>query len=421
MSLRTLFASVVLLSFFALAAQAVDWPQFRGPGARAQSSETGLPTSWSDDANLVWKTALPGPGSSSPATFGDKIYITCYSGYGCDEKEPGDIAQLQRHLLCLDRVGKLVWDRALKPSTPELAYQGFTALHGYASTTPVVDQQAIYVFLGASGVAAFTHAGEQLWATSVGTNTHQWGCGTSPVLFDKLVIVNASVESGALVALDKKTGEEVWRKTGMNQSWNTPVLVKPSAGDWELVVQIQGQILGFNPASGEKLWNCQGIDDYICPTLLEQDGILFAAGARQSKLVAVRSGGRGDVTDSHKLWTLGKGSNVSSPVFHEGYLYWAHESRGMVYCADAKTGELVYEQRLNPKPGLVYASPTVVDGKLYYVSRDKGTFVVAAKPEFELLAHNKIASDTSIFNGSPVVMAGQLLLRSDKYLYCIAK
>lgn len=421
MQLRRLFVSVVLLSCLVAAAQAVDWPQFRGPGARAQSSETGLPTTWSDDANIVWKTALPGPGASSPVTFGDKIYITCYSGYGADDKDPGDIAQLQRHLLCLDRDGKVLWDRALKPSTPEVPYQGFTALHGYASTTPVVDSQAIYVFLGASGVAAFTHQGEQQWVTSVGTKTHDWGCGTSPVLFDKLVIVNASVESGALVALDQKTGDEVWRKPGMKQSWNTPVLVQSAAGDWELAVQIQGKILGFKPANGEELWNCEGIDDYICPTILEQDGILFASGARQSKLLAVRSGGHGDVTEANKLWTLGKGSNVSSPVFHEGHLYWAHESRGTVYCAEAKTGKLIYEQRLDPKPGLIYASPIIVDGKVYYVSREKGTFVVAAKPEFELLAHNTIAGDTSVFNGSPVVMADKLLLRSNKYLYCLAK
>lgn len=412
-----------LLSFAmsSLAVHAADWPQFRGPGARAQSPEAGLPTTWSDDSHIVWKTPLPGPGSSSPATFGGKIFLTCYTGYGLDEKEPGDLAQLQRHLLCLDRDGKLVWDREVKPTSKELPYQGFTALHGYASTTAAVDKQGIYVFLGASGVAAFSHSGEQLWLTSVGTKTHEWGCGTSPVLFEKLVIVNASVESGDLVALDKQTGQEVWRQSGMRASWNSPVLVKPTGGDWELAVQVQGRVLGFNPATGEKLWDCAGIDDYVCPTILEQDGILYAAGARQSKLVAVRAGGRGDVTDSHRLWTLGKGSNVSSPVFHDGRLYWAHESRGSVYCADAKTGELIYEQRLDPKPGRIYASPIVAGGKLYYVSREKGTFVVAAKPEFELLAHNEIQSDPSVFNGSPVVFDGRLLLRSDKYLYCIGQ
>jgi outer membrane protein assembly factor BamB len=409
-------ASAVLAAS-SLVASAADWAQFRGPGGRAQASVTGLPTTWSDSENIRWKTALPGPGASSPVTWNGKIFLTCYSGYGLDQREPGDAAKLQRHLLCLDRDGKILWNRAVKLSTPELPYQGFTALHGYASSTPAVDAQAIYVFFGASGAAAFSHDGEPLWETGCGTGTHDWGSGTSPVLHDQLVIINASVESGSLVALDKKTGKEVWHAPGMKQSWNTPALVKTGQA-WELAVQVQGQVLGFDPLTGEKLWECKGIDDYICPTILEQDGVLYAAGARQSKLVAVRPGGRGDVSDSHKLWTLDKGSNVSSPVFHEGHLYWAHESRGAVYCANAKTGELVYEKRLE-KPGRIYASPIVADGKVYYVTREKGTFVVAAKPEFELLAHNVIESDTSIFNGSPIVLDGTLLLRSDKYLYCL--
>ena len=161
--------------------------------------------------------------------------------------------------------------------------------------------------------------------------------------------------------------------------------------------------MGFNPATGEKLWNCQGIDDYICPSILVHDGILYAIGGRKAKALAIRPGGRGDVTATHKLWELKEGANVPSPVFHDGYLYWPHDTKGVVYCVEAATGKLVYEERLQPRPGKIYASPTAADGKLYLVSRDQGTYVLAAKPEFHLLSHNVIEGDDSIFNASPVI------------------
>jgi len=407
--------------FLGSAAVASDWPQFRGPGGRGQSDQTGLPTQWDAATNIAWKTDLPGPGASSPVTFGDKVFLTCYSGYGVEEGNAGDISQLKRHLLCLSRQdGKMLWN-VVQPSTQaEGAYQGFTALHGYASSTPAVDADAIYVFYGATGAAAYSHDGRQRWLTSCGTNTHDWGSATSPVLYENLVIVNASVESGSLIALDKKTGQEVWRQPGMEMSWSTPGLAKVDGG-WELVVQVKRKILGFDPASGQPLWACQGIDDYVCPSILTEGDVAYVIGARRATAIAVRAGGRGDVTATHKLWEINKGSNVSSPVVHDGYLYWAHESRGAVYCVDAKTGQDAYEERLNPRPGRIYASPLAADGKLYYVSRDAGVFVVAAKPEFELLTHNKIETDTSIFNGSIAVADGRLLLRSDRALYCIGK
>jgi outer membrane protein assembly factor BamB len=400
---------------------AADWTQFRGPGGRAQSDATDVPTTWDAETNILWKTELPGPGASSPTTCGDRIYMTCYTGYGVSEDNPGEAGDLKRNLLCLRRSdGLILWNAAQAATHPQKDYRGFPALHGYASGTPTVDQQGIYVFYGATGAAAYSHDGEQLWLTNLGTDTHGFGTGTSPTLYEDLVIVNASVESGSLIALDKRTGKEVWRQEGIDMSWSTPVLVETAEGNRELVLSMKGQVLAFDPKTGEKLWWCEGIPDYICPTVLVQGDILFALGGRKNTTIAIRAGGRGDVTQSHKLWQEGKGSNVSSPVYHDGHLYWASESRGIVYCANAETGELVYEERLDPKSGLIYASPVYADGKLYYVSRENGTFVLPAEPRYEVLAHNVIATDDSIFNGSPVISDGQILLRSDKYLYCIA-
>lgn len=420
--LTSLFGLGLWALFFSTAtAAAADWPQFLGPDGRGQSAETGLPTQWDAETNIVWKADLPGPGASSPVTFGGKIFLTCYSGYGVEEGNPGDPRQLKRHLLCLSpQDGKVLWNVVRLSTQEEGAYQGFTALHGYASSTPAVDADAIYVFFGATGAAAYSHDGRQLWLTSCGTKTHEWGSANSPVLYENLVIINASVESGALIALDKKTGKEVWRQAGMVESWSTPALVKTGTG-WELVAQVKGKILGFDPASGKPLWSCQGIDDYVCPSVVAEGDVAFIVGGRRATTIAVRAGGRGDVTATHKLWEVKKGTNVPSPVVHEGYLYWAHDSRGTIYCVDAKTGKDAYEERLDPRSGKIYASPLAADGKLYYVSRDAGVYVVAAQPKFELLAHNKIGSDASVFNGSPAVVDGRLLLRSDRALYCIGK
>ncbi len=399
---------------------AADWTQFRGP-AFGTTSETGLPTSWTAD-NIVWKTPLVGRGASSPVTFGDRIYLTAYSGYGLSADDPGNPADLMRHVFCISlQDGKVLWTKELPAPDEKNEFNNWAvALHGFASSTPVVDKTGVYIFFGAAGVVAFTHEGAFQWETSLGTGTHVFGTGNSPLLHDDLVIVNASVECGDLVALRKKDGSEAWRQSGMVQSWSTPVLYKSESGKTELAVTIQDKVLAFDPTTGQPLWNCAGIADYICPSIVAHEGVLFASGARASQMLAIRSGGTGDATESHKLWGVAKGSNVSSPVYNDGYLYWAKEKSGIMYCAKADTGEIVYEERLSPDPGLIYASPLLADGKIYYVSRENGVFVLPAKPEFKVLAHNKLEGDDSIFNASPVpVGKGQFLLRSDRFLYRI--
>lgn len=416
--LSAILRSCVLTGCLTAAACGADWPQFRGPGGLGVSQDTGLPTAWSDDSNIVWKTDLPGFGTSSPITRQGRIYLTCYGGYGTSAEEPGEMDDLARYVVCLDRKqGQILWTQKVEPLLPEQKYQGFQSLHGYASSTPVTDGERLYVFFGKTGVFAFDLDGKQLWQADVGSKIHNWGSATSPVLFQNLLIVNASVESGALVALDKNSGREVWRTPGMIAAWNSPLLVELPGGRVDLVISVKGQLRGFDPATGNERWHSKGIDDYVCPSVIAHDGIIYAIGGRGKPSLAVPAG-EGDMSDKI-LWTVQAGSNVSSPVYHDGYLYWVSESKGIAYCIDAKTGEAVYEKRMQPRPDRIYASPVAADGKIYYVSRNNGTFVVAARPEYELLAHNVIASDDSVFNASPAVSNGQLLLRSDKCLYCI--
>src|SRR5438552_5781422 len=249
-------AHVVLVLLGACTVTAADWSQFRGPGGLGASAEKGLPAEWSSQKNIVWKTLLPGPGTSSPVTVGNRIFLTCYSGYALEDKDPGKMDDLRRHVLCVDKgIGKILWTKDFKPVLPEHNYVGEGAYHGYSSSTPVTDGERLYVFFGKSGVFCFDLDGKELWKSSVGTKFHgSWGSGASPIIHKNLLIVNASIESGSLVALDKTNGKEVWKTPGINSAWDTPLLVENPDKKLELVVSIENRLRSFEPDSGKELW-----------------------------------------------------------------------------------------------------------------------------------------------------------------------
>jgi outer membrane protein assembly factor BamB len=323
---------------------------------------------------------------------------------------------LRRHVLCLNRTnGKILWDRQFEPRLRESKYAGGnSSRHGYSSSTPTTDGERLYVFFGKSGVYCLDLDGKELWNTTVGSDTHGWGSSNSPVLFENLVIVNASVESKSLVALNKITGEEVWRTENIRRSWNTPLLVDVPNGKTELVVSETETVLGFDPRSGEELWRVTGFGGYVCPSVVAHDGVVYIV---RGNSLAIRAGGRGDVTDTHVLWRGRGRSVVPSPIYHNGHIYWI--ARGTAVCLNAKSGELVFQERLGPDTGVVYSSIIAADDKLYCASQHNGTYVLAAKPEFQLLSHNVFDDDNGRTNSSPIVSRGQLLMRTDRFLYCI--
>jgi outer membrane protein assembly factor BamB len=423
------FGALVLCAFHLLAPATIaqsgsgtDWAQFRGPGALGRSDAKGLPLKWSDDQNIAWKTDLPGPGASSPIVLGQRIFLTCFTGFATSSREPGEMTNLKRHLLCLNLAGgKIIWNTSVPAEMPE--QDRIRENHGYASSTPVADVERIYTFYGKSGVFAFDHSGKQLWQTKVGDKLNGWGSATSPVLYKDFLIVNASIESDSLVALDKKTGKEVWRANVSNESWHAPVFVTAPDGTTEVIAARNGRVLAFNPMTGAALWNVKtGIPWYMCPTPVVQDGIVYVIGGRTPNgALAIRAGGRGDVTETHVAWKLNKGSNVPSPILHEGHLYFAHENLGIVYCVNAKSGEVVYEERLEPSPGQIYASPVAADGKIYFTGRGGRTIVIAAKPKFERLGDNSLESNRGVFNSSPAISGSRLLLRSNRALYALGE
>lgn len=426
--LRHPFLATLLTLTLTPIAPAEEWPRFRGPDGMC-TSKNAAPTNWSETENLAWKTPLPGPGSSSPIVWGERVYVTCYSGYAVDGESSDKIEDLRRHLVCVDRTsGKIVWEKSVPAEMPEDRYEGFITEHGYASSTPVTDGKHVFAFFGKSGVYAFDFDGNQKWKVSVGkeSSNREWGSAASPVLLGDLLIVNASEESQSVIALNKNTGEEVWKtpSRSLELVYNTPTLIQGAGGMDQVVISVPNEIWALNAKSGKLAWLAETpMAGNVSPSVLAVDDVIYSYGGyRGVGSVAFRTDGKGDVTESHEAWTSKTTSYVATPVFHDGHLYWI-DDRGIAYCVDAKTGKLVYEKRSiksQQRGRPVYASPALAGDKIYVVTRKGGTLVLPAKPEFEIEATNKFATDTSDFNATPALSNGDIFLRSNKFLYCVS-
>ncbi|MBN9523131.1 PQQ-binding-like beta-propeller repeat protein [bacterium] len=410
-------AAALTLFLFASAAVAQDWPAFRGPDGTGASRDAA-PLKWDATRNVVWKTDLPGAGTSTPVVAGNRVFVTCYSGYNVPGRPAGRQEDLKLHVVALDRAtGKVQWARDVTPKLPE--QDTIRDGHGYASSTPAADATRLYTFFGKSGVVAFDHAGKELWRADVGSKLNGWGSGASVVLAGGKVIVNASVESDTLFGLDPATGAVAWRLPNVKEAWNTPAVATHN-GRAELVMASFGKLFAVDPATGRELWHsATDIPWYMVPSPVVHDGVAYALGGRPGGGLAVRLGGSGNVTATHRLWTSKKGANVPSPVYHEGHLYWMHDNLGLAFCAEAKTGRVVYEERVGRGDG-VYGSPVLAGGRIYYPGRSGTTYVVAAKPAFELLASNSFG-ERGDYLSSPAVAAGRLYLRTNRYVCCVGE
>jgi outer membrane protein assembly factor BamB len=235
-----------------------DWPRFRGADGWATAASAAIPTRWSEQENLLWKTPLPGPGASSPIVCGDRVYATCYSGYGVDRQNPGDIAKLMRHLVAVDRAnGRVVWIADFPATQPEDPCKGFLAEHGYASNTPATDGEHVYAFLGKSGVVAVDEQGDTVWQRSVGTGSVEpnWGSAASVIVHNDKVIVNASDESHSIWALDQATGRERWRYEDerLKLAVGTPAIVADAPTPL-IVIACPDHMLAISVETGALEW-----------------------------------------------------------------------------------------------------------------------------------------------------------------------
>jgi outer membrane protein assembly factor BamB len=325
--------------------------------------------------------------------------------------------------MCIARdSGRIVRDVVVDAARPDHGYGGFLHEHGYASSTPVSDGERVYTYFGNSGAYAFDSAGEQIWHADCGDQQHGFGSGASPILFENLLIVNASIESGRLLALDKLTGNIVWEAVEIVDAWNTPVIV-PAGERSQLVIATRDDLRAFDPATGELLWRWNGSNEptYVCPSLVVHDGTIIGMASHRGPLVAASPTAQGRGDDAHAVWRSKSWfmTTVVSPVCSGSHVYYPHDNEGTMACFAASTGEELDRIRPEPHWGNLYASPLAADGKIYVVSRWEGTYIFEATPEMRQIARNQIASDKTQFNASPVPIPGRLLLRSEAAVYCV--
>lgn len=397
-------------------ARADNWPAWRGPRGDGVSTERNLPLTWSATENVRWKVALPEAGNSTPIVWGDKVFLTQALDGG-----------KRRALMAFDRAdGKKLWQG-------EVAYDAVETTHKQnppCSASPVTDGEAVYAHFASAGVVAYDLAGKKLWQRDLGPIKSRWGNGSSPIIYKDLLIVfhGPGEPKTFLIALDKRTGKTVWQtdETAIDSpvfgSWSTPIIVKAGSVD-ELVMPLpgdrvggEGQFKGYDPNTGKELWACKGLGNeiYAMPTPSSAGDLIVGISGHNGPLVAVKPGGKGDVTDTHRAWRMaGKNpQRVGSAVFHDGRLYLA-DAPGFVECLDPKTGEPLWKERVD---GNLWGSMMLADKRIYVTNLEGETFVLATGPKFEVLARNKIPEPTY---AAPAVSNGELFLRTYQHLYCI--
>ena len=417
-ALASRFFVCVFVCFCTCSAFAENWARFRGPGGQGKA-QSQTPTTWDEKTNVAWKLDLPGAGSSSPVVHSGKVFVTCYKG------ESGKSAN--RTLVCADaKTGKELWARSVDAPQREDSYRGYLTEHGYASGSVACDGKKVYAFFGKAGVAAFTVDGEKLWHVQVGSlsSNRRWGSGSSLVLADEILIVNAAEEARAIIGLKTSDGSEAWKAEYdlLELCFATPVLATGEGGVTEAVIAMPGEAWGINPATGKLRWFYEtGTGGNVSPSVVVgEDAFYTFGGYPRQQSSAIKRGGRKDITDSHRLWETNDSSYVATPLLHDGHLYWVSD-RGFAFSMNAKTGDTVTKARLTGlKQGgrPVYASPILVGDELVVVTRKSGTLVFEASPEMKVVRQNPPLDETQ-FNATPAVSEGSLYLRSDAALYCV--
>jgi len=431
----------VLILGLAAAPQADNWPHWRGPSASGVTAERGLPERWSDTENIAWRAPLDGLGISSPIVWGDRVFVTSQHGSGVVLRGPrlmqsGGAAEAGERPLgpgatrgdgrvtflvsALDRLtGKRLWRVDLPAEGPLPSVHD---KHNLASPSPATDGQRVYAVFATGQVAAIDVAGKVVWKKNLGATYGpfeiNWGHGSSPTVHrDTLILVCYHETQSYLLALDARTGAERWKVDAPRgvTSYSTPLVVD-AGGRAEIVVNSSAGVSGHDLSTGSRLWHIDEPNRFPIPMPLFQDGLVFASrGYRSSPFMAVRPGGRGNVSTSHVAWRAPSGAPyVSSLAYYEGLIYMVGDV-GVLTVIDAKTGARTHQQRIG---GVYSASPIAGDGKIYLLSEDGETTVVAAGRTPRILARNRLNARQL---ASPAVSGGRLFIRSDETLFAIGK
>ena len=416
------------------------WPQWRGPAGTGVSAERALPLHWSEKEGVAWRSPLGGTGVSTPIVWGDRIFVTSQSGagnrregnhptlvQGGGAKEAGERALSKpvdsdrvRFLIeAFDRGdGRRLWSFELPA---EGTLPAVHEKHNLASASPVTDGERVYAVFGTGQVVAVDTAGKRVWhrnlAAEHGPFEVNWGHGSSAIVYRDSVILPCYHEPQSyLLAMDAKTGVTRWKvdRGAKVVSYSTPIIVTAAGGD-ELVLNTSAAIEAYRPATGEALWRVDEESRFAIPMPVHEGGVVYASrGYRSGPYLAIRTGGRGDVSASHVRWKAPTGAPyISSLVYAEGLLFMAGDV-GVVTGVDAKTGERVWQERID---GIFTASPIVAGGRLYLISETGETIVMRAARTPEVLACNRI--DARLL-ASPALSGGRLFLRTDDQLIAIS-
>ena len=382
------------------------WPRWRGPSGQGVVPDGGrYPDTWSGTNNIIWRTRVPGRGNSSPIIWADQIFLTTAQDRG-----------RRLSVMSFSREGgALLWDTEVPSGTVEHTHEKNT----HASATPTTDGERVYASFGSRGVVAVNLDGTLAWHRDLGRITNYHGTAGSPLLYGDLLITYQDQRSGAFIAaLDKRTGENVWRtERQASVGWGSPVAIHVDDHD-EIIVSSQRTVTAYEPRRGSELWRCRGNLFEVIPTPAVGHGLVFCASGRAGPTLAIRPGGSGDVTDSHVAWSTSRGSPfVPSPLVYGDYLYTVNDMASIVTCFEAGTGRVMWQERLgrSRREGFS-ASPIGVDGKVFLTNDQGETFVLRAGPEFELLHTNDIGARTL---ASPALVDGVWFFRTEGELLAI--
>ncbi len=431
---------VLLASAGLLGLQAGEnWPQFRGPESSGVADDPKLPDSWSSTNNVVWKTAIPGSGWSSPVVWGDRIFITSvistvapeapkkglYFG-GNRENIPAD----EHHWMVYAadwKTGKIVWAREVQRGVPASSHH---LKNTYASETPVTDGERVYTYFGNVGLFVFDMEGKPVWSQRWGPfrTRYGWGTAASPVLYkDRIYVVNDNDDQSFLAALDKRTGKQIWRvERDEASTWSTPYIWETERGP-EIVTSGTRKVRSYD-LDGHLLWELGGMSSIVIPTPFARHGLLFLAsgyvGDDVRPVYAVREGARGNISlkegetsnPSIAWYQRQAGPYNPSPLVYGDY-YYTLLDRGIMTCHEARTGREVYgKQRIDPEASAFTASPWASNGKIFALSEDGDTFVIKAGAEFKVLGKNSL---DEMCMATPAIVRGNLILRTATKLYRI--